>query len=245
MNVILVTQEKNILVEHSTSYESSLIGDKALGSVEEVFFSEELKTNNITISLCLVDEVHNPIPWTVEARNKILNWMVTKEFKPFISEDTPEVIYYLKCVGVKKEFSHNMTGLLTLTMQPISPYAYTPIIIQKHMSNDSKIMEFSIDNVSNINDFYYPEIEITSLEDNESIEIYNMTYSNAPFIINNLGEKEVVTIDGLFKTVTNNNNESKLTDCNREWIKLSRGKNFIRVKGSCQIAFKCQFPMII
>ena len=244
MGVILVTQNDDILMEYGIGYESNLNSEKAINSIEDIFFSEEKTSQSIEMSLCLVDDKLIPIPWTLQKRNEILNWIVQKEFKPFVSEDTPNIVHYFKCIGVKKELSADMTGLLTLTMQPISPYAYTPISIQKYKTSNSKV-EFIIDNPSNLHEVYYPQIEIVSLSDNESIEIYNTTVSDTPFVINNLNLNEVVEIDGLLKTVFNDKDEQRLTDCNRAWLKLIRGQNIIKVRGNCLITVKSQFPMLV
>lgn len=242
--VILVSSENSVLNEYGTSFESNLISDKSLTSIEEVVFDEEITTNTMELRIALVDENHLPIPWTVKKRNEILGWLVQDNFKAFSTEDEPEVLYYLKCVGVKKEFAYDLTGMLVLTMKPISPYAYTPIVIEKHKTVKGEI-EFIINNPSNISKKYYPEIEITSLGEGEHIQIFNTVLGGTPFSITNLKDREVVVIDGLLKTVFNQNGESKLTDCNREWLKLIRGQNLIKIKGNCEISIKCQYPILV
>lgn len=60
--VILVSSENSVLNEYGTSFESNLISDKSLTSIEEVVFDEEITTNTMELRIALVDENHLPIP---------------------------------------------------------------------------------------------------------------------------------------------------------------------------------------
>jgi hypothetical protein len=53
--VILVSSENSVLNEYGTSFESNLISDKSLTSIEEVVFDEEITTNTMELRIALVD----------------------------------------------------------------------------------------------------------------------------------------------------------------------------------------------
>ena len=146
MGVILTYADNSVLTSYATNYNSQLLSDSNLS--DEAFYSETVTTDDVEFNLVKVDRFHNLTPWTLEDRRKVLDWMITKEFSEFVSEDNPELLYYFKCVGVSREFNADMEGILKLKMKPLTPYAYTPMIIESHRANSDKLIDFDIKNES-------------------------------------------------------------------------------------------------
>ena len=241
MNVILTYSDNSVLTKYGTNYNSQLLSD---GS-DEVFYSETVTTEDIEFDLIRVDEYQNSIPWTLDSRRKVLDWMITGEFCEFISEDNPELIYYFKCIGVSREFNADMQGIMKLKMKPLSPYAFTPLIVETHRAKSDKLIEFDITNESNVTSKYYPQISILALEDNAYVEIFNTTTSEASLTLNGLKKGERVTIDCKMKSVFDDNGNNQLLKCNRAWLYLKKGKNNLQVKGNCEIEVMAQFPILV
>lgn len=245
MGVILVSLEKDILLQHSLLYKVNPIIDISQKSIEGYLYGvENSSPETIDLTLALVDNAGNPRAWTIKERNKIFSWMVQDDFKPFISEDDNEVIYYLKCIGVKKEFNSNLQGLVTFTMQPSSPYAYTPIVEHKYYNTIGKTNGITIDNISNIDKYYYPSIHIYNYDNTGKIEIINNN-TQQKFTLENLEIGEEIIVDMQMKHIFSSIGHNRLKDSNMNWIGLIKGNNNISFNGEAEFNIKCQFPMLV
>lgn len=246
MGVILVNFSDEALQEHGVQYKANLQSETLYGYGEPFYYGDTKETEDIVLEVALVDEKGLAKEWTLQERTRIISWLVQDKFKPFISEDEPEVIHYLRCVGVKKKFNSSMRGVLELTMKPSSPYAYTPIVNYELNIKDNQSHSITINNPSNVAEIYYPQIEVVCLKDGgDMIEIFNTSTQSNPFTISGLKKGEKVIIDGLMKSVFNEEGESRLFDTNRSWISLRAGDNNITVVGECEVIIRCQYPVIV
>ena len=246
MNVILVDFDNDVLKEHGLEFETELITDTITGYSEPFFYEGKHKVGPIILNIALVDKNNNAKEWSIEERKKVISWLMQSEFKPFISQDDANVIYYFKCVGIKKKFNHNMQGVLEVTMQPSNSFAYTPVVYYNHISRDNQLYSFNIDNISNLDIPYYPIIEITHLDETtDSIEIQNTSTSSIPFTIHSLSYGDKITIDGFIKTIVDKDGDSRLLDSNREWLYFKKGINTLNVLGKCEINIKAQYPLLV
>lgn len=245
MGVILVSVGNDVLSEHSLTYDVSPIIDTSKGNPEGYLYGIENDTPNpIELTIALVDKVGNPRAWTVKERNRIFSWLVQDDYKPFVSEDDKEVIYYFKCIGIKKEFNSNLQGLVTLTMQPSSPFAYTPTIEHKYYNTIGKTNSITIDNISNTEKYYYPYIHIYNYDNTGKIEIFNNN-TRQKFTIENLEVGEEVIVDMKMKHIFSSIGANRLKDSNMNWLGLVRGINNISFSGEAEFNIKCQFPMLV
>lgn len=245
MGVILVSLENDVLSEHSLTYDVDPIIDISNNGLEGYLYGIENKApNTIELTLALVDKVGNPKAWTVKERARIFSWMVQEDYKPFVSEDDSEVIYYLKCVGVKKEFNSNLQGLVTFIMQPSSPYAFTPTIEYKYYNTIGKTNSITIDNISNIEKYYFPTIHIYNCGNTGKVEIFNNN-TQQRFTIENLEVDEEVIVDMQMKHIFSSIGVNRLKDSNMNWLGLVRGVNNISFSGEAEFNIKCQFPLLV
>lgn len=240
MGVILVNMESDVLMEYGIKYKENL--QVEMSNNNYFYYSQNSEIDTINLTLALVDEHQHPKIWTLEDRKKIIDWIVTKEFVPFISEDDKSVIYYLKCVEYTKKFNSVGQGVIEFIMQPESQYAYTPILNYTYSINEER--EFEINCLDNVNEKYHPTMEIIQFDKNQKdVIIYNETLQLEPFIIKNLKENERVVIDHLLKSINSNIEMYKLKDINRKWIYFKKGINKIKVNGNCIIKITVQFPI--
>ena len=242
MGVRIVSFSSDVLNEVGINYkEDVVVGETSKNSF---FYRKKTTPEPITVNLALVDNNENPLKWDYANINKITRWLLKPYFCEFTSEDTPELIYYFKCLGITKKLNHNKHGVLEVTFQPESNYGLTSTLYFSHICHEK--LDTYIDNVSNIGENYFPKIEIIQHSKNkDDIIINNKDVSKEPLVVKNLEYGEKVTIDNQMKTIESSLGVNRLNDINRSWIELKYGINNFSITGECQINIVCQFPMII
>ena len=202
-------------------------------------FNINNESNEITLSFCYSDgEV--PFEWTSDVIEWFLEWMITDDYEEFISEDNTSVVYFLKGVGYQKRFTSSMTGIIDITFEVLSPYAYK--YYEKVVSKEENT--FEIYNHSNFDNNYKPIIILSNIA-SDYITLTNETTGKTPFYIENSTNSNSIYIDNLMGTITDENSNNKLMDSNRSWIELSKGLNVISVDGICDINIKAYYPVMV
>lgn len=221
MGVLLVSESSDVLNEYGISC------------------ATEEAESEITLSFCYVDSLEQPLPWSSEALEIILGWLIADEYLEFISEDNDELVYFLKGVSYTKRFAPDMKGLIDVTFKVLSSYGYRSY--EKKIKNP--VGKFTILNNSNVNKPCKPIIELTNIS-SEVIQITNLTTEKAPFIINTQSSK-MILIDNETGVITNENNENLIMNSNRKWIELTKGDNSIMIEGNCDVLFKFYYPVMV
>lgn len=239
MGVSLVTFDNNLFNIYGLSYNEEISLNKS-GVDMSHFVKGEGTIEEIELNLVLVDKDNNPLIWDDYSIMEITNWLITDSFVEFISEDNIDLVYYLKTKKIVKNFTMDRQGYLQVILQPFSNLGYIKYDGDFSITNNG---EFSITSPSSFKE-YIPIITIKNLGDNlDIITLENEKFPNEVFEISNLDKSEVVTIDGLLGTVYNEYGDNLLMNCNRKWLKLTNGRNKIKVKGNIDINVKCQFPV--
>ena len=165
--------------------------------------------------------------------DRLMDWLITDDFAPFITDDNPDVIYYFKVVNLMKVLTFSGTGYLRVTFKPYSKYAYKRQEYEVTVSGSSTL---TIYNPSR--QIYKPIIEITNLGGTSTVNrINNME-------VVGLTTNEVIKIDNLTKLVIDRNGANRFSLCNRKWIELKpRKNNTITLSGSCKIKIICEYPL--
>lgn len=240
LNISLVSFDSDVLNDYGMIYNKPLSSE----SINNKYFyydtSEEI--NKIVLNLALVDDYDNPLVWDFEIRKKVTDWLMTDTFCEFISEDDPGIIYYFKCVGIKKKFSHEMKGVLEVTMQPQDEYGYSPIMNYAYCVDDE--VNFDINCMDNSFDKNFPVIQITQHELGDIEIINNSTYCDK-LIIKDLDIGEFIEIDNGLKQISSSLDKNRLSNINRKWFFLKKGINNITVKGKCEIKFITQYRLVV
>ena len=215
-----VTENNDILNEYGISYKGEEDGE-------------------ITLSFCYADNFDEAQVWESEVLESVLSWLITDDYKEFISEDNEGIIYFLKGESYTKRFTYEMKGIIDVTFKTLSQYGYK--YYTKKITNTDE--EFKVLNDSNINKPYKPIIELKNIS-SDSIKISNLTTLKSPFIINNLSNKDV-TIDNTIGTIVDIDGNNLIMNSNRKWIELVKGYNSILVEGDCDIVFKAYYPVMV
>lgn len=218
---------------HLVSEDSGILNDYGIP------FNIENDTNEVTLSFCYAQN-GSPIEWTYEATVDFLSWIITEDYCEFISEDNEDIIYFLKGVGYKKRFANNMTGIIDVTFQVLTPYGYKHYI--REVSSGER--RFEIYNFSNIDNAYKPVIVLRDITTNY-IRLTNTTTNKEPFLIENLTKGEVIYIDNERGIIMDSSNENRLNNSNRSWVELCKGANIFSVEGTCNVRIEAYYPMLV
>ncbi|MGL4453628.1 MAG: phage tail domain-containing protein [Clostridium sp.] len=240
MGVMLVSFDDGVLKDCGVKYKETI--QQEVTRNNSFYYSESMELEPITLSIVRVDDNGVPMTWDRDSRMHIIDWMVKQEFCPFVSEDDTSIVYYFRCVEYTKKFNASGEGVIELVMQPEDSYVYTPVVDYKYRVNGSKVI--NINCLDNVNDKYYPKMEIIQFDkDCSDVSIRNTTIGNDAFVIKNLKENENVEIDHLLKSVDSNIELFKLKDTNRKWLYLKRGQNEFEITGDCDIRFTVQYAL--
>lgn len=238
--VSIANTDSSFFEDYGINYSEELSLSKT-SNIVSFYDKEETQAEKITMQLYLTDAVGNPAKWEYSNIDDVMDWLITEDFAPFISEDNLDRIYYLKCISIKRKFTPTKTGYLEVEFQPYSQYSYRNFN-RKFIVIDKKELVFY--NYSNVNHDYAPIIEIENLGDEKSeIKITNLTTSSEAFIIKGLKVGEKVVIDNLIGTVVNSLGENLISKCNRKWVKIGKDNNNIRFEGKSNMVLKAQYPI--
>lgn len=240
MNVSLITLDSGILNKYGLSYNEDIVLNK--NSKSNSYYSTNTgDIEDIVLNVTLVDSNYNPISWDESMLSNIMNWLITDNFKPFISEDNLDLIYYLKAKNIVKYFNANKEGYLEVTFQPFSNYAYRKLLRSFEVNE-----QFTVDihNYSSLDGVYYPIIELENIsQEPVNISILNTSLNKEAFTFNNLEPNNAIVIDNLIGTIYDISNKNRLMDSNRKWFGLKKQNNKVLFTGNVKVKIKAQFPM--
>ena len=81
-NIYQVTEKNDVMNEYGISYNGE-------------------KDGQITLSFCYANDFEEAQVWESEFLETVLEWLITDDYKEFISEDNTSVVYFLKGVEEK------------------------------------------------------------------------------------------------------------------------------------------------
>lgn len=232
INIGIATFDNSLFSEIGMNYKNSI--SKENNTTTPIWTEGDDSPDTISLNLVLYDkESMRPIKWTNELISYVYNWLITDDFKQFISDDNIDLVYYMKAVAIKKQISiGSLEGYLEVEFQPFSKYVYMRIE-EVIITNTSSAI--TLNNPSKYS--YRPVLEITNLGDITTInKINNLELSN-------LNTNEKVIVDNLMLTVLDTNGNNKMSNCNRKWFELISGDNEITVEGNCEVKILCEIPL--
>jgi phage-related protein len=202
-------------------------------SIGVEYSSEDVQ--DIELNLALYNPLTNE-PLSIDEINmdEIMDWLITEDYVPFISDDDLEIIYYFKVVNLKKMLTFEKQGYLNVVFEPFTKYVYKREENEQIINGNKTIKIYN-----ESKEDYYPIIEITNKGDETTINKVN------DMEIVNLKKNEKIIIDNLTKMVQSDTKENKFSCCNRKWIKLNkRNETSITFNGNMVVRIICEFPLI-
>lgn len=206
-------------------------------SYEHIFMGYESK-DPLQFQMTMVSE--NKID--AYTQGKISEWLLNRNGflkLQVIQADLTSVIYYCMFTKMKVINIAGYTHAFTVDVLTNSPYQYENNKIISKVITTSGTM--SIVNNSDINDYIYPNVTITSTAGG-NVTITNTSDANRAFTITGLASGEVITISGKCQTLVSSTSLNRLGNFNKHWMRLKRGTNALTITGSATISF--EIPVI-
>lgn len=170
-------------------------------------------------------------------------WLFSNKFPKklvFCQEDMST--YYYNAIFKKNEilYHNNRIYGFKCQIQCDSPYAYTS---EKELTipitNEKAIAR--INNISSGLSYIYPSIQFVCNKEGGQVTIKNKSDENRTLILSGLKNNETITIDKWFQ-ITSSYGLKRLGNCNKQWLRLRDGVNYIEVSGdTTRITLKYQF----
>jgi len=201
-------------------------------SHESIFLGYESK-EPLSFEITLISEKE------VDAytQGKIAKWLVGRNgFKKLqvVQPDLSSVIYYCIFTNLKTTYIAGYAHAFTLTGITNSPYQFekNKVVTTTVVTSGS----LTISNNSDIEDYIYPDVKITSTSGGD-IEIINTSDADRSFKITGLSTGEVITISGKTQLLTSSTTLNRLGNFNKHWFRLRDGTNVLSIIGSATIEF--------
>lgn len=239
---VIAIHKDSGLLQMPFAFKRNVIEEKIKRVNNPYFYGFENESFIFNITIMTMDDIE----WTDEKRMEIVNWLYQDEYKPFISGDNTGIIYYCTPINDAKRFDNCLKqGYVTITFKCNSPFGYTPIYNTHYDYRNSKTNIIEIENLGNVERYYYPEIQVKIL-DGKDFKIINQSDGGNSFEFKNLNVGETIYINNNLKQiVTNNPNTYRLSNFNKKWFRLVKGKNVIRIDGAIIADFRMSFPVTL
>jgi len=242
MGVSLVRQSGGIF---GVPYVSSrnILEDYPTRALAPYFFRTQNQplTFNLTFT-CIDDDIDNT------KLKAIASWLFQGDYKPFISDDNTDKIYYIMATNQVDFMTNGLDkGYFDVTFRCKFPYAMT---LESTPTYDSiydyyqvlPVTTFTLTNECNVFDTYSPTYQITVGATPTEVYIYNWeTEQSVEF--DSLSAGEIIYVDNQKKIITSSLGGYQYDSFNKEWLYLVQGDNLLEVGGYCTLQFSIQYPV--
>ena len=212
------------------STNTELIYDSVNNRMENFIFGVQITDKLLEFEMNLFFEDYKNID-----KNDIKyidQWLFSQKFpKKLILCQEDMATYYYKAIFKKSEilYHNNKIYGFRCSIQCDSAYAYTsekqidlPIINNKATTR--------INNISSGVSYIYPSIRFVCNKEGGSVTITNKSDNNRSLVFSNLKQGEEIYVDKWFQ-ITSSYGLKRLDSCNKKWLRLKNGVNYIEVNG--------------
>lgn len=193
------------------------------------FKGTKVGTLKQTITLMKMNATQ-PLPISEDEKFETIRWLFKDEFKPFISDENKDLIYYVMFTKGSGYQNGLKQGYFELEMEFNAPFAFTPIL--NHPLLVRGRVETEITYRSNVQPYLEPDIEFKLSSQSTWIEILNQTtgdcvrFENLPpnshIYIYNEGLKQCVMVD--------DHSYNLRPHFNKQWLRLAYGVNHLIIQ---------------
>lgn len=187
--------------------------------------------------------------WTDEKRYVVFDWLVQNDYCKFYTIDKPDRLYYIICTSEGNLMTNGCEqGYITMEFENLFPYPISPVYTQTYdLSTITSSTIIQIENRSNVNKYYYPEIEFELRDTNTNFKLQNLTVGGEIIEFQGLQQNEIVYVNNENKQILSNISGSyPIAKCvSKQWLRLAYGINNIQITGKCILRTRMQFPLYI
>ena len=223
--------------KYSDEYNIHLVSED--GDILNEYGINFTEDEEITLTFCYANEYDEPLEWDSETLEFVHEWFISDDFKPFVSEDNEDVMYLLKGKSIVKRFTPSFTGLIDVTFETYSRYAYYR---QRNTVNAPTTIK--INNPSNLNKTYKPVLSISEIKSNV-ISLDNISNDSMALVLDNLNTIDEIIVDNEVGVVTDSKDNNLMKHCNRKWLEFQKGSNEIKIDGDCVVTIESLYPIMM
>jgi phage-related protein len=239
MGIVQVTSS-NGLFEDSFMTSRKIVETKVRGNDKPYFQGIETSPLSFTLSFAFLDTFNE------EQIGEIKRWFSQPYYKPFIFSENIGKVYYAMYEGDPKLLHNGLSqGYVEgITMRCKDPYVYSPVTedLFEFSSNTINGTEFTFMNMGDLD--IYPEIYIETFE-NGDFSILNQSNSGQEMKFTGLVSGETIYIDNENEYIhTDLSNTYRYENHNDVFLSLTRGANYLKVYGKCNIKIKYQLKYL-
>ncbi|MGL5718485.1 MAG: phage tail domain-containing protein [Paraclostridium sp.] len=240
MSVELITFDDDIIKDFGNIYKQDMNSEGNLNN--NPFYSETFSELDDTVLNVVLVDVKSGVQkkWTPLDMQRVVNWLTTKSFKPFVSYDNDTLVYYFKCINIDKKLTVDGSGYLECTFKMFGNYAYELLEATSTVNGNGAM---NIINTSNLDSPYKPVLRVSNLGNDATINTISVNGSTLE--IKGLSANDIITIDNKMCSVTDSLNNNRISNVNRRWISLLPGNNSINIRGNCKVELFAEFPIIM
>jgi len=242
MGVWLVRVETG-LVEQNFGIPRTTITEKIKGRKRPYLYGFTEEVIKFSITLAKSNTNHT---WTLAEKRSICTWLFKNSYKDFVSDDDIEIVYKCVAVGSPKFYtSTNEDGYCVVDFECDAPHPWSASNVQTFdLSSISSATTIQIQNLSNIDDYYYPELEFQLKSTATAFKLVNNNDGGRIFEFTGLNALETVYINNETKQIisdSGNYRYSALTD--KRFFRLPYGTSNCVISYPCIITVRSQFPI--
>jgi predicted phage tail component-like protein len=241
MGVSIVRQNGGLFpVPYVASKE--ILEDYPTRALNPYFFRTKLQPLTFTLTFSC-----ETVDIDIAKLNSIASWLCQSTYKPFISEDNPNRVYYIMATNQIDFMTNGVEqGYFEIEFRCQHPYALTLAATPSYESiydyNDPSETQFTIHNDDNVHEYFYPIFEITLGATPTSVYIYNYA-TGLQSTFTTLSASETLYVDNQKKIIVSSTGTYRYDNFDKEWFKLAQGDNLIGIGGYCTIEWLLQYPI--
>lgn len=223
------------------SHSQSIVEQTRYNNNVPLFSRVEKSPLEFEITCSLLDEEFTP-----EKKMQLSRWLICDVYKPFVSEDNPNLIYnVISTDQINLITFGSLKGYFTIKFRCDAPWGYSPTYLETFDLSEITIPTIiEIENRSNAVQHLYPEIEFTLSDTNTGVSLINLSNAGEEFKYTNLSVNEKIYTNNERKQIISDLNLYRLGNFNKKWFRLVYGVNRIQITGKCQISFRYRFPLL-
>jgi phage-related protein len=203
------------------------------------FFGVQKQPLEFTLTLSTLNT-----PWNAAKRLEVATWLIHEDYKPFISADNANKIYYVICTNaVELMTGSGDLGYIVVNFRSKYPWAMTPVVETTDVAVTGGT-NITMTNSSNLVQYYYPEMEFTTGTGVTAVSFTNVTAGNRVTAFTNLYAGETIYLNNERKQIiTDVPSTYRYSNFNKNWLYLLPGENTITVSADITLSTRMQFPI--
>lgn len=180
---------------------------------------------------------------------EIHRWLLKKDYSLFKSDDYDDIYYNVVVVGsMSKVMIGNLVYGIEVSFRSDGPYAWR--ILNDLEYDVDEMDQIIIENLSNLDGYFYPEIIFELQEDGDTeqarkFEIFNLTDDpERAFRFSNLFKFEKIYVNNRnYRIVSESESKPyRILNFNKNWFRLLPGENTILTTTKAKITVVRKFP---